>query len=45
VYDNLFIAYANQTYHFVIVDIKEEITETTLSLEPWGMPNDFNNLY
>ena len=40
-----FIAHKNQTYHFVIVDIKEEITEKTLSLEAWGMPNDFNNLY
>ena len=45
VYNDLFIAHANETYHFVIVDIKEEITETTLSLEAWGMPNDFNNLY
>ena len=45
VYDDPHIAYANETYHFVIVDIKEEITKTTLSLEAWGMPNDFNNLY
>ncbi len=45
VYDEPYIAYANETYHFVIVDIKEEITKTTLSLEAWGMPNDFNNLY
>jgi hypothetical protein len=40
-----FIAYNNETYHFVIVDINEGITETTLSLEAWGMPNDFNGLY
>jgi hypothetical protein len=45
VYSYPFIAYANETYNFIIVDVKKEIMETKLTLEAWGMPNDFNNLY
>jgi len=40
-----FIANTNRTYHFVLVDVKKEVTKTTLSLEAWGMPEDFGNLY
>lgn len=37
----------NKTYHFLIVDINvDDIKEeTTLSLETWAMPNDYNGIY
>lgn len=40
-----FVANTNQTYHFVLVDVKKDVTKTTLSLEAWGMPEDLGNLY
>ncbi len=40
-----FIAKIKKAYNFVIVDVKKEVSKTTLSLETWCMPDDFGDLY
>lgn len=45
VYNYNFIADKEEAYNFVLVDVKKDYTKTTVSLETWGMPNDFGNLY
>ncbi len=45
VYNYDFIAEKEEAYHFILVDVKKEIAKMTISLESWGMPNDFGPLY
>lgn len=40
-----FTAKIKKAYHFVLVDVKKEVSKTTISLETWCMPEDFGNLY
>ena len=40
-----FVAKSEKAYHFLLVDVKKESTKTSISLESWGMPNDFGALY
>ncbi len=44
-YDFDFIAKNQKAYHFILVEIKKELDKTTLSIEVWGMPEDFGDLY
>ncbi len=45
VYNYPFIAKTEKAYNFVLVDVKKEVSKTTISLETWCMPNDFGPLY
>ena len=40
-----FIAKIKKAYNFVLVDVKKEVSKTTISLETWCMPEDFGDLY
>lgn len=40
-----FTAKIKKAYNFVLVDVKKEVSKTTISLETWCMPEDFGNLY
>ncbi|TFG00287.1 MAG: metallophosphoesterase family protein [Promethearchaeota archaeon] len=40
-----FLAKGEMAYHFVLVDVKKEVSKTTISLETWCMPEDFSDLY
>jgi predicted phosphodiesterase len=44
-YGKNFSAYEEKAYHFIFVEIKKEMNKTVLSLEAWGMPEDFGELY
>jgi len=45
VYNDAFIAKSESAYHFLLIDVKKEVTKTTLSLEVWCMPLNFGDLY
>ena len=40
-----FRAKFEKALHFILIDIKKKATRTTLSLEAWGMPADFGELF
>ncbi|MFX1393126.1 MAG: purple acid phosphatase family protein [Promethearchaeota archaeon] len=44
-YDYEFIAKTESAYNFLLIDVKEEGTKTTLSLETWCIPQNFGSLY
>ncbi|MFX0186420.1 MAG: purple acid phosphatase family protein [Candidatus Hodarchaeota archaeon] len=40
-----FRAKFEKALHFLLIDVKKKATRTTLSLEAWGMPTDFGDLF